>query len=255
MKCMVLAGGFAKRMWPLTMDFPKSLLPVAGKPVIDHIIEKIERLDGLDEVYVSTNRKFESVFSKWIRSHQSKGGSKKVILVVEPALREEEKFGSIKAMDYFIRQHRVNDDVLVIGGDNLFSFDLNDFIRFSNEKNSPVVAFFDIRDVEKVRGKFGVCVLDGDARITGFQEKPENPKSTLVSTCIYHFPKETLGMISEYLADKNNPDAPGHFITWLSRKVPVYGFVSREKWYDIGSQETYRQADAELRAVKGKANS
>lgn len=250
MKCMVLAGGFAKRMWPLTMDFPKSLLPVAGKPMIDHIIEKIDKLDEVDEIYVSTNKKFEDVFGKWIKDYESKKQfKKKIILVVEPALKEKEKFGSVKAMEYFIKQHKVNDDVLVIGGDNLFSFDLKDFLDFSREKKAPVVAFYDIRDLEKAR-KFGVCVLNGNGRIKEFQEKPDKPKSTLVSTCIYHFPKNSLKMISEYLRDENNPDAPGYFITWMSKRIAVYGFVSKEKWYDIGSQETYKQADRDLRSKR-----
>jgi glucose-1-phosphate thymidylyltransferase len=248
---MVLAGGFAKRMWPLTMDFPKSLLPVAGKPVIDHIIEKTDKIGGLNEIYVSTNKKFEGVFRKWIRDYESRKQSrKKIILIVEPVLKEEEKFGSIKAIEYFIKQHKVNDDVLIIGGDNIFSFSLKDFLDFSREKKAPAVAFFDMGDTEKVRRRFGVCVLDGNARIKEFQEKPDKPKSALVSTCIYHFPKSSLKMISEYLKDKNNPDAPGYFITWLLKKTPVYGFVSKEKWYDIGSQETYKQADRELRKSK-----
>ncbi len=251
MKCVVLAGGFAKRMWPLTMDFPKSLLPVAGKPVIDHIIEKIDKIHDLDEIYVSTNKRFEDIFNKWIKDYDSKKKSKKkIILVVEPALKEEEKFGSIKAIDYFIKQNKLNEDVLIIGGDNLFHFDLKDFLDFSIEKKAPTVAFYDMRDIEKVRRRFGVCVLDGNARIKEFQEKPDKPKSTLVSTCIYYFPKNSLKMISKYLKDKNNPDAPGYFITWMSERIPVYGFVSKEKWYDIGSQETYKQADRDLRSEK-----
>lgn len=247
MKCMILAGGFAKRMWPLTMDFPKALLPLAGKPVIDHILEKLNKVDELDEVYVSTNKKFEDLFKKWIKEHQLKDDVKKLVLIVEPVLREDEKFGSVKAIEYFIRQNKISDDVLIIGGDNLFNFDMADFISFTKEKKAPVVAFFDIGDKEEVREKFGVCVLDDNAKITEFQEKPKEPKSTLVSTCIYHFNKANLGMVSKYLGDKNNPDTPGYFINWLSQKVPVYGFVSKEKWYDIGSPETYKQVDRELR--------
>lgn len=246
MKCMILAGGFAKRMWPLTMDFPKALLPVAGKPVIDHILDRLGSIDELDEIHVSTNRKFEQIFRKWMKERGPKG-DKKLVLIVEPALKEEEKFGSIKAIDYFIRQNNINEDILIIGGDNLFRFDIADFLRFSHEKKAPVVAFFDIGDTEKVREKFGVCVLDEEGKITEFQEKPKEPKSTLVSTCIYHFNRPSLGMVSRYLSDRNNPDSPGYFIDWLSQKTPVYGFVSKEKWYDIGSQETYRQADRELR--------
>jgi glucose-1-phosphate thymidylyltransferase len=234
MKCVILAGGFAKRMWPTTLDFPKSLLPVAGKPVIEHIIGKLDRLDEIDEIYISTNKKFESVFGKWLKGFGPKKRTRKRLrLIVEPSLKEEEKFGSVRAIDYFVKKFGVDDDVLVIGGDNIFSFDLNDFLGFSRGKKASAVAFFDMGDIDRVRGKFGVCILDGDSRITEFQEKPQEPK-----------------MVSEYLDDKNNPDAPGHFILWLSQKTPVHGFVSREKWYDIGSQETYKEADRDLRSKR-----
>lgn len=245
MKCVILAGGFAKRMWPLTMGLPKALLEVAGKPVIEHIIEKLENI-GSKEIYVSTNKKFEDVFRKWVDGYRAKNNVS-VNLLVEPALKEEEKFGSIKAMQFFISEENVNEDLLIVGGDNIFGFEMNDFLKFSREREAPAVAFFDVGDIEKVRNKFGVVVLDKDLKITEFQEKPSDPKSTLVSTCIYYFPKENLDMISTYLGDNNNPDTPGYFIKWLSQRTPVYGFVFKEQWYDIGSKEVYKQADEELK--------
>ncbi len=248
MKCLILAGGFARRMWPMTMDFPKSLLPVAGRPVIEHIIERIEDIPGIDEISISTNKRFEDLFRKWM-DKQGKYPKRKLRLIVEPAMKEEEKFGCVKAIQYFIKQHKVDEDLLVIGGDNIFSFDPMGFVGMAEDKKAPIVAFFDIGDIEEAK-KFGVCALDEDSRIKEFQEKPEEPKSTLVSTCIYHFNKPSLRMFSRYLADKNNPDNPGFFISWLSQKTPVYGFVSKEKWYDIGSQETYKKADRELRGSK-----
>lgn len=246
MKCVILAGGFAKRMWPMAMDFPKALLPIAEKPMVEHIIEKLYSIDGLDEIYISTNKKFEEPFRKWLNGFEP-GSRVKISLLIEPALKEEEKFGSVRAIEYFIKTFGVKDNVLVIGGDNLFSFDMNEFLNFSRKRNAPAVAFYDIGDVEKVRNRLGVVTLDNDLKIKEFQEKPPEPKSTLVSTCIYYFLKDNLGMISTYLQDKNNPDAPGHFIAWLSQRTPVYGFVFKEQWYDIGSKEVYEQADEDLK--------
>jgi glucose-1-phosphate thymidylyltransferase len=242
MRCMVLAGGFAKRMWPLTKDFPKALLPVAGKPVIERILDKISGA-GIGSVCLSTNSRFEAAFREWLSSYGAGDG---IDIIVEPARREEEKFGSVRAIDHFIRERRVDDDVLIVGGDNLFSFSMEDFLAFARRKGTPAVAFFDIGDPGKVRGRFGVCVLDRNGRIREFQEKPQDPKSTLVSTCIYFFPRKALGMVSEYLEDRNNPDSPGFFISWLSQRTPVHGFVFTEKWYDIGSAESYRQANEDF---------
>jgi glucose-1-phosphate thymidylyltransferase len=247
---MILAGGFAKRMWPLTMDFPKALLPVAGKPMVDHIIERVEGIDDIDKIFISTNERFGDIFKKWMDGHKSEKIASKLSLIVEPATKEEEKFGSVRAIEYFIKQNKIKDDVLIIGGDNLFSFEMNDLLDFSEKKKAPTVAFFDVGDISEAR-KMGICMLDNNAKIIDFEEKPHEPRSTLASTCIYHIPKNRLGMVSEYIKDKNNPDAPGHFINWMRKKIPVYGFVSKKKWYDIGSQETYKQADRELRNRDG----
>ncbi|RLJ05484.1 MAG: nucleotidyltransferase family protein [Candidatus Aenigmatarchaeota archaeon] len=241
MKAIILAGGFAKRMWPLTKDYPKVLLPVKGRPVIEHIMEKLENLSDIDSVHVSTNQRFEKDFREWINRFSEKT-NKKINLVVEPARKEEEKLGSIGALKFFIEKEGIDDDLLIVGGDNLFGFSLEDFVNFFKEKRTPVMAFFDMENPEKVRGKYGVCVLDEHGKVIEFQEKPDSPKSTLASTAVYLFPKEMLNMIHEYIEGKNNPDALGFFIEWLKDKTTVHGFTFKEKWFDIGTHETYQEA-------------
>ncbi len=241
MIAVILAGGFAKRMWPLTENQPKALLPIAGRPIIEYIIDKIMALDGIDKILVSTNKKFESHFREWL-SGFSQDAAEKIKLVVEPTLHEGEKFGAIKAWDFLIKQEHIQDDIISIAGDNLFEFDLRQLMDFFREKKEYVIALYDVREKSEAK-KFGVVETDKDSRVTGFSEKPENPKTTLCSTGVYIFPKEKLGMISEYLKGGENPDAPGHFIAWLHRKLPVFGFVFRENWFDIGSFEKYKEAD------------
>jgi glucose-1-phosphate thymidylyltransferase len=238
MKVVIMAGGYAKRMWPLTENQPKSLLPIAGKPMIDHILQKLSGIPRDGKIIISTNSKFGDVFSAWARKRPD--GYE---VVTEPTRREEEKFGTVGAMNWLIKEKHLDDDLLIIGGDNLFEMDLKDFLSFQRQKGGPSVALHDLKDPERVRKKLGVCVLNQEGRIVGFQEKPESPKSTLAATCIYYFPRPVLKHFQEYLSDNNNPDAPGFFVQWLSRKMPVFGFVFSEPWYDIGSFEVYEEVN------------
>jgi glucose-1-phosphate thymidylyltransferase len=244
MKAVILAGGYARRMWPLTENQPKSLLPVADRPIIEHIIEKLEGLEEVEGIYISTNEKFEKHFSDWVKGLNTK---KQVKLIIEPSACEEKKLGAVGGLKFLIEKEGIKDDLLVVGGDNLFESDLNRFLGFYRDKETPAVAFHDIGDVEKIRGKFGVCVLNEKGRIMEFQEKPQEPRSTLAATCIYLFPSQALDMVSEYLADRNNPDAPGFFINWLSQRQDVHGFVLPGRWFDIGSFEGLREADSHFR--------
>ena len=238
MKAVILAGGFAKRMWPLTRDRPKVLLPLAGRPMLEHVLEKVEQLEGIDRIFITTNSKFEAQFREWLSGF---GSGKGVEIVVEPPVREEEKLGSIGALRNIIESENLDDDLLIIGGDNLFGFSLADFVDYYREKGGPVFALYDMGDPERVRGRFGVPVLGHGNRIVGFQEKPQEPRSTFVSTAVYLLPRSVLPMVSEYLDSGNNPDAFGFFIAWLHKRLDVFGFVSREKWFDIGSSVALRE--------------
>jgi glucose-1-phosphate thymidylyltransferase len=245
MKAVILAGGFAKRMWPLTENQAKALLPVAGKPIINYILNKLDTISDITDVFVSTNKKFENDFRKWSGSVRT---GKNLKLVIENHMEENKKLGAVGGLKYLIDTEKIDDDLLVIAGDNLFEFDLNSFVGYCNGCRDPVVAFYDIGDIEKVRNKFGVAILDTNNSVKDFQEKPSEPKSTLISTCIYLIPREDLRLIDEYLADDNNPDAPGFFIQWLNKKKNIRGFVFNEKWFDIGSFELYDAANKEFKS-------
>ena len=238
MEAVILAGGYAKRMWPYTLDKSKVLLDMGGRPVIDHILDKILPLKPL-KILVSTNRKFGADFEKWA----SIKGMANLEVVEEISSLEGKKLGSIGALDFIIRSRKIDDDLLVVAGDNMFDFSLGMFISAAGGR--PAVGLYEIAEREKATS-LGVVEIDVKGRITGFEEKPQHPKSTLIATGIYFFPKKTIRFISEYLEGGNNPDAPGHFIAWLHKKQDVFGIVMGGKWIDIGSMESYERAKREF---------
>jgi len=239
MRAVILAGGFAKRMWPYTLNKSKVLLDIAGRPVIQHIIEKLEAL-GPERIYVSTNKRFENDFRNWLENTKN---NHSIDLVVENSLLEEQKLGSLGALKMLIKSRKIKNDLLVIAGDNIFDFDLSAFLPPAS-KNIQI-GLYNIKQKEKA-GRFGVVEIDKNRKIISFEEKPKRPKTSLISTGIYFFPKDHLNRISEYLREGNNPDAPGYFISWLHKKQDVFGFVFRGKWLDIGSMEAYERAKKEF---------
>ncbi|MHC1611562.1 MAG: nucleotidyltransferase family protein [Candidatus Methanospirareceae archaeon] len=240
MKTIVLAGGYARRMWPLTRDYPKSLLPIAGKPVIEYILDGIEKIEEVKEIFLSTNLKFENNFKEWINNYKS---SKDIKLVIEETSEEEEKLGSIGALNFLIQRYRLNEELLIIGGDNLFDFNLKYLIEFYNDKKKSVVLLYDMKDKERVKEKYGVLELNSDLKIINLEEKPEEPRSTLISTACYIFSREDLGLITEYLESGNNPDALGFFLAWLCKRSDVFGLIHEGLWFDIGSFDDYELAN------------
>jgi len=240
MKTILLAGGYAKRLWPLTKNRPKSLLPVAGKPIIEYIFDGIKKIEEIKEIYLSTNRKFETNFKEWLESYRS---SKEIRLVIEETRDEEEKLGSIGALNFLINRLGLKEDLLIIGGDNLFDFDLKDLIEFYRAKKKSVVLLYDMKDKEIVKGKYGVLEMDSDFMIINSEEKPEEPKSTLISTACYIFSKEDLALITDYLEAGNNPDAIGFFVSWLCKRREIYGVIHKGLWFDIGSFDDYERAN------------
>jgi len=237
MKAIVLAGGFAKRLWPLTLDKAKPLLEVGGKPIINYIIEKLEGMDEIDKIFISTNAKFELGFKQWLKKYEFK----KIKIVVEETRSEEEKLGAIAGINFVLEREKIDDDCIIIAGDNLFGFILDDFLGFYKEKKSPVVAFFDVKDFEKAK-LYGIAELDENNKIKGFLEKPEKPPSTLASTCCYIFPKDTVRLFPEYLKEGGSKDAPGFFLQWLIRKEEIFAYVFSNYWFDIGSFESLEEA-------------
>ncbi|MGC1123090.1 MAG: sugar phosphate nucleotidyltransferase [Candidatus Methanofastidiosia archaeon] len=241
MKSVIMAGGYATRLLPLTETRPKSLLPVAGIPIINYIVEKIP----CNEILVSTNRKFEGAFRKWESEFRTE---KDIRLFVEETHGEKEKLGTIGALAYLIEKENLREDLLVVAGDNLFEFDVSDFLN--HYMGNILIALHDMKDMQEVKGRYGAAVLEGEKVLT-FEEKPENPRSTLVSTGVYVFPERVLPFFSEFLKCEKmegrtpgrGKDALGYFIEWLLKRENVDGFSFEGVWYDIGDRKSYIQAN------------
>jgi glucose-1-phosphate thymidylyltransferase len=238
MDAIVLAGGYATRLWPITKHRPKMFLPVGDDVVIDHIFRELEDDDRVEDVYVSTNERFADDF----REHLADSEFDKPQLSVEDTTGEDEKFGVVGALAQLVDREGVDDDTVVIAGDNLISFDVSEYIDFFESAGSPTIAAYDVGSREKA-GSYGLVELEGDT-VVDFQEKPDDPKSTLVSIACYAFPGETLPLLSEYLEGGNNPDEPGWFIQWLQNRGDVHAFTFDGAWFDIGTPESYLEAVA-----------
>lgn len=238
MDAVVLAGGYATRLWPITKDRPKMFLPVGDETVIDRVFKQLETDDRIERVYVSTNVRFEEDF----RDHLDQADFEKPELSVEDTTEEDEKLGVVGALAQLVEREGIDEDLLVIAGDNLFSFQIADFLDFFASRGEPCLAAYDVGSIDRAK-HYGVLELD-DERVTDFQEKPERPASTLVSVACYAFPADTLTAMESYLAEDNNPDEPGWFIAWLQTRQPVYAFSFSGSWFDIGTPESYLDAVA-----------
>ncbi|WP_247003960.1 sugar phosphate nucleotidyltransferase [Halosolutus gelatinilyticus] len=238
MKAVVLAGGYATRMWPITKHRPKMFLPIGDSTVVDRIFAELEADERIDDVYVSTNERFASDFE----AHLADSEFEKPKLSVEDTSEENEKFGVVGALAQLIDRENVDDELLVIAGDNLISFAISDFLDYFEATEAPTLAAYDVGSREKARS-YGLVDLEGD-RVVDFQEKPENPKSTLVSIACYAFPRESLSLLPTYLEEGNNPDEPGWFVQWLQNREATYAYTFEGAWFDIGTPESYLDAVA-----------
>jgi len=231
MDAVVLAGGYATRLWPITRNRPKMFLPVGDETVIDSVFD-----DLVDTVYVSTNERFADEFAGYLAESEFE----KPVLSVEDTTGEDEKFGVVGALEQLIDREGVTDDLMVVAGDNLISFDLSKFGDFFEETGAPAIVAYDVGSRERAKS-YGLVELDG-TEVVDFQEKPDDPKSTLVSIGAYVFPADTLPLFTEYLADGENPDEPGWFVQWLQSRGSVHAFTFDGAWYDIGTPAAYLDA-------------
>ncbi|MGQ9782012.1 MAG: nucleotidyltransferase family protein [Nitrososphaeria archaeon] len=234
MKALVLAGGFAKRLWPLTIDRPKPLLPVAGRPIIDYMIDKLDEV-GVQEITISTNMKFKLHFERWL----SDIGRNNVKLAVEESRSEKEKLGAVKALAKLASE--MVGDCIIAAGDNLFTGSLRGMVEKYRRLSSPVIGLYDVRDFELAKS-YSTVVVDSNFKISEFIEKPDNPKTTLIGTCLYILPESSLQRVGEYVQTGLDTDAPGRFIQWLCVKESVYGFLLEGMWWDIGTIRAYNEA-------------
>lgn len=242
MKAVILAAGYATRLYPLTIDKPKCLLEVGGRPILDSICDKLNRIASIDEILIVTNAKFSAQLERW----KVRAASRAPIRIINDGTTSNDtRLGAIGDLGLVLREARVASDVLMMASDNLFDQELGEFAALGASKPDAVsVAIYDIGDPMHAAKKFGVLEVDSSFKVTGMEEKPEFPKSSFIGMGVYYFPQRSLRFVGEYLGGKNAQDAPGHYVRWLFEKgVPVYSFLFTGMWYDIGDLKALEEAN------------
>lgn len=242
MNVLILAAGYATRLYPLTLNKAKPLLEVAGKPMIEWVLDNLAPVSDLETIYIVTNNKFAKDFQTWADTYKGRHSQFQFKIINDGSNDDSDKLGAIGDINLVLmREDLSKSDLIVVAGDNLFSEPLTDFVNHARG-SSATLATYDVGDLEAMK-KYANIEIDSDGVITHFEEKPANPKSTLAGIALYYFSRETIPLFTTYLAAGNNPDQPGRFIQWLYQRKPVKTFQIRGTWFDIGSKETLEEAN------------
>jgi glucose-1-phosphate thymidylyltransferase len=249
MNVLILAAGYATRLYPLTLNKAKPLLEIGGKPMIEWLVDHLGAVPNLGTIFIVTNDKFASDFQRWANNYQERHSKLTIKIVNDGSESDEDKLGAIGDINLVLtREDLARDDLLVIAGDNLFSEPLTNFVDFAKDTEATV-AIYDVGSAEAIK-KYGCVTIDKNGLITHFEEKPKEPKSTLAALALYYYSRAILPLFATYLAAGNNPDQPGRFLQWLYKRKPVNTFQISGQWLDIGSKETLEEANKVFAKIK-----
>lgn len=243
MNVLLLGAGYATRLYPLTRDKPKPLLPVAGTPILERIISKINRIAGLERIFVVSNHRFISNYENWLADFRGRSKPSVPVEIIDDGTSTlEDKLGAVGDIYFVVEKKKLDDDLLVIAGDNLIEFNVGDLVKYAQKKNSSAVALKDMKESALI-SQYSVVTLDKESRIVDFEEKPPSPSTSLISIGVYYFAMQNLPLVAQYIAEGHNRDAPGYYIQWLYQQIPLYGYVTKERWFDIGDIDSYNMAN------------
>lgn len=244
MTCIVLAAGYATRMYPLTLNFPKPLLEVGGKKIIDWLLDDMES-SGVDRTVVISNHKFIDQFSSWAKTRRN------TIVIDDGSVDNDHRLGAVKDIEFAIESLNLDDDLIILAGDNVLDFSFKKFIEYGKAKGTTCIMRHYQPSIEKLR-KTGVVVVDENDRVLSMEEKPQSPKSNWAVPPFYFYTREDSKMIKEGIAAGCGTDAPGSFISWLVTKRPVHAYEMPGHRYDVGSIEGYEKIKAEYKGITVK---
>jgi glucose-1-phosphate thymidylyltransferase len=252
MKALILAAGYATRLGPLADSIPKMLLPLAERPMLDYLLDRIREVEEIDDIHLVTNSRFAPTFRSWAETlQQSVAKSGGVTVHDDGTTSNEDRLGAIGDLAFTIERAGLGgEDLLVVAGDNLIGYSLPEFVAFWREKGGSAIAVYEVADDELLKG-YGVIELDADDQVVGFEEKPARPRSKLAATAAYLYRAQDLELLARYLEEGNPPDAPGNFVAWLYTRAPVYGYRFAGEWHDIGDARQLLEADNRLRERAG----
>jgi len=242
MNVLILAAGYATRLYPLTLNKAKPLLEIAGKPMIEWLFDHLRSVPQLGTIFIVTNDKFASDFQQWADVYEKRHSQLEIKIINDGSKSDDDKLGAIGDINLVLTREELGQgDLLVVAGDNLFIEPLRNFVDFARTKEATV-AIYDVGSLETIK-KYGCVTIDKNGVITQFEEKPKDPKSTLAAVALYYYSSGVLPLFTTYLAAGNNPDQPGRFLQWLYTRKPVHTFQITGQWLDIGSKETLEEAN------------
>ena len=243
MKCLILAAGYATRLYPLTENFPKPLLKVGEKTILDWLIDDLESSNTINEYVVISNHKFAHHFDEWAKDKEYK-----IIVLDDGTTSNENRLGAVKDIQFAIDKLNIQEDVLVIAGDNVLDFSLNSFVKYAMGKStSCVMRYFEPSKAKLV--KCGVLELDDNDKIINMTEKPKNPASNWCCPPFYYYTAEDTQKVQQGIDEGCNTDAPGSYISWLCKKIDVYAMEMPGSRYDIGNLESYEKVQKEYKGI------
>lgn len=250
MKGIILAAGYATRLYPLTKDRPKALLPVAGQPIIDYIADEMDTIEALDQIIVISNHLFADQFEVWADARNQSGKGHPVVVLNDGSTDDTNKLGAIGDIEFVIDQLSIDDELMVIAGDNLFTYKLKDAWKVYAAHGQDMILARKMPPEEDLT-RYAIATVDDKGLVTDLVEKPKQPKSDLAVFATYFYRRETVPLIREYLAAGNSPDAPGNFPAWLYTRQPVRLYMFDGICIDIGTPESYADVQVTFPAVRG----
>ncbi len=239
MKAIVLAAGYATRLYPLTLNKPKALLPIAGKPILNYITDEIETISEIDELIIISNAKFYQCFNEWSNTYSNR---LKITVLDDGTTDDSNKLGAIGDISYAIDTLDIDEDILIMAGDNIFTFKLLDYYNEYKRLDKDMILVKEMSDPEDLKRMANV-IYDENGRVTDMVEKPSEPKSSRAAFASYIYKKDTVPLFKKYLDDGNNPDAPGFFPSWLCKQKDVYAYEFTGECYDIGTPKSYDEVN------------
>lgn len=244
MKCLILAAGYATRLYPLTENFPKPLLTVGEKTILDWLIDDIDSVSLVDEYVVISNHKFAEHFEAW-----AKNKTQKITVVDDGTSSNETRLGAVKDIQFAIDKLNLHDDMLIIAGDNVLDFSLTRFISYAKKKNTSCIMRYYEADEKKLT-KSGVVCIDENDKILDMEEKPANPKSHWCCPPFYYYTKADATLVQKGIDSGCGTDAPGSYVAWLCTQVDVHAMEMPGKRYDIGNLESYNKVQQEYKGIQ-----
>jgi glucose-1-phosphate thymidylyltransferase len=241
MKNIVIAAGYATRLYPLTENFPKPLLKIGERSILDRILDDVDGIEDIDEHIIVTNHKFAEIFNNWVAEREQKPGTKPTRIIDDGTTDNENRLGAVKDLLLAIDEFGINDDIMVLAADNVLDFSFQGFVNFFKQKNTSVIMCHHEPELYKLQ-RTGVIAVDDDMKVLEMQEKPEHPVSNWAVPPFYIYKKNDLPLIRDCLNHGCGFDAPGNLAHYLVNATTIHAWIMPGSRYDIGSLDSYKEA-------------